>query len=705
MPIFARIARTVLVTATLLAAGALVYGVLAAKAAPRHADMREIARRAALYSPRIRRDTFGVPHILGRTDADVTFGLAYAHCEDDFATIQDVMMVSRGELAADKGASAAQIDYLVRWMRVWPDVEAHYAALPADVRRVLEAYADGINLYASQHPKQTVAHFLPVTGKDVVAGFVFKTPLFYGFPDRVGEVISAKAPLKASPIGSNGVAVAPSRSADGATRLLVNSHQPYTGAVAWYEAVLDSGEGLHVAGGFFPGSPFMLHGHNANLGWANTVNKPQLVDVYRLTINPNNKNQYLLDGAWRDFTIGDAALKVRLFGPVHVLVHKPLLWSEHGPVMRTPHGVYAFRYAGMGETRQALQYYRLDKAKTQAEWLDAMRLQALPSINYIYADQTGQIGYVYNGQYPVRKDGVDATKIEPGDRSDLIWRAYRPFSQTPQIWRPHSGYVFNSNNTPFAATGAEDALKPADYPASMGLERGMTNRALRAQETFGADSQISEASFRKYKFDVSYSRRSDMARLMRFIAALDPKGDLDLAAAKAVLAGWNLSADKENRSAALAILTFMPLEDALAKGEPVDPKPALRAAMSVLRKRYGRLDPAWGQVNRILRGTVDLPLDGGPDTFRAVYGDLQKDARLKAKAGDTFIMFVTWDRLGQLSSESIHQFGSATLDATSPHYADQTPLFADMKVKPVYFTEDQLRPHIKEDYTPQAPDR
>ena len=97
------------------------------------------------------------------------------------------------------------------------------------------------------------------------------------------------------------MAVAPSRSADGATRLLVNSHQPYTGPVAWYEAVLDSGEGWHVAGGFFPGSPFMLHGHNQHLGWANTVNGPDLVDVYKLVVNPANPNQYRLDGQWRDF--------------------------------------------------------------------------------------------------------------------------------------------------------------------------------------------------------------------------------------------------------------------------------------------------------------------------------------------------------------------------------------------------------------------
>src|SRR5450759_5377267 len=137
------------------------------------------------------------------------------------------------------------------------------------------------------------------------------------------------APL---PIGSNAVAVAPSRSADGATRLLVNSHQPYTGPVSWYEAVLDSEEGWHVAGGFFPGSPFMLHGHNEHLGWANTVNDPDLVDVYRLTLNPDNPNQYRLDGRWRDFEKTDAAIRVKLFGPLIWTFHRPVLWAAQGPV-------------------------------------------------------------------------------------------------------------------------------------------------------------------------------------------------------------------------------------------------------------------------------------------------------------------------------------------------------------------------------------
>ncbi len=683
--------------ALLVVVGLIVADQIGRPPAP---DLKALIARGDAYHVRIRRDGFGVPHVRGATDADVAFGLGYAQSEDDFATVRDVALATRGTLAAWKGKDGAVTDYLVHLMRVTETVDAGYPQLPGDVRAVLQGYADGVNDYGARHPGKLAPGLLPLTGKDIAAGFVFKTPFFYGLDDTLKTLTAPTRTGVPPPVGSNGVAVAPSRSSDGATRLLVNSHQPYVGPVAWYEAVLESDQGWHVAGGFFPGSPFMLHGHNAHLGWANTVNDPDLVDVYRLTINPANHDQYRLDGQWRAFDKFDAAIRVKLLGPLIITVHKQVLWSAHGPALRTDHGVFALRYAGLGETRQALQYYRLDKATTLAEWRAAMALQALPSINYIYADEKGDIGYIYNGLFPDRKAGIDWRGVLPGDRSDLIWRGYLPFGRVPQIWNPKSGFVFNSNNTPFAATGPADALKPADFAATMGIQTNMTNRAYRAQETFGADGHITEAAFRAYKFDIAYSARSDMAKVVAAVLALDPKGDASIVAAQKVLRDWDRRTNVDSRGAALAVLTAVPLADALKTGHVPDVRPTLLKAITTLQVHFGRIDPKWGAVNRIVRGTVDLAIDGGPDTYRAVYGAPQADGRLKAQGGDTLIMFVTWDKAGALSSQSIHQFGSATLDAASPHYADQTPLFVALKTKPVLFTEAQLAGHIKEDYAP-----
>jgi len=678
-------------------------------------DAAGLIAKAALYQARIERDTFGVPHVMGARDVDVAFGLGFAHCEDDFGTIQQVALAMRGELAASEGPKAAVSDYLVRLFRVWETVNAKYERdLPLDLRRVLEAYADGVNYYAARHPGQARRSLLPFTGKDVVAGFVFKLPFFYGL-DRVlmklnspegGSIsnhgknafLTTDAPL---PVGSNAVAVAPWRSADGATRLLVNSHQPYTGPVSWYEAVLDSGEGWHVAGGFFPGSPFMLHGHNRHLGWANTVNEPDLVDVYKLTMNPANSNQYRLDGHWRDLEKRDAPIRVKLWGPLIWTVHRDVLWAEQGPVMKTARGTFAIRYAGMGDVRAPLQYFRLNKAASLAEWRAAMRLQAIPSLNYVYADEKGNIGYIYNGAFPVRKEGLDWQGVLPGDRSDLIWRSYLPFEKEPQLWNPGSGLVFNANNTPFHATAPAGDLKAEDFSPTLGIQDDMTNRGWRAIETYGADPRITAEAFRKYKYDLAYSRRSEEAKILNEVLAVDAGNDTDLRRAHEILEKWDWMTDRANRGAALGILTVKPIMTSRVKGgQPKRPADALREAIATLKTHFGRIDPEWGQVNRLRRGKLNLPLDGGPDIFRGVYGAPQSDGTLTAVAGDTFVMFVTWDKNGKLSSESIHQFGSATLDANSRHYADQSPMFAEMKTKPVLFDQAELAGHVEADYRP-----
>ena len=695
-----RFLKWALALVAVVALGLAVVIVSDRMAQPSPPDPATLIAKAAHYNVHIVRDNFGVPHVFGHSDADVGFGIGFAHSEDDFATVQDVALATRGQLAATDGVGAATTDYLVHLFRVWETINAKYETdLPADVRRVVEAYADGVNYYAALHPDQVKPGLLPLTGKDIVAGFVFKTPFFYGLDDTLKK-LTAPVPAKL-PSGSNGMAVGPSRSADGATRLLVNSHQPYVGPVSWYEAVLQSDEGWHVAGGFFPGTPFMLHGHSEHLGWANTVNAPNLANVYKLTINPANDNQYLLDGNWRDFEVSDAALRVKIFGPLIWTVHRPVYYSAQGPVLKTDHGVFAIRYAGMGEVRQMLQYYRLNKANNLSEWRAAMAVQALPSINYIYADEKGNIGYVYNGQFPVRKEGVDWKHVLPGDRSDLIWHGYLPFDKVPQLWNPKSGFVFNSNNTPFQATAPEDDLKPGDFSPTIGIQTDMTNRAYRALENFGADRAITAAAFRKYKFDIAYSTRSDIAHLIAKLVTIDPGNDADLKRAQDILRHWDRVTNVANRGAALAILTAEPVLHAKAENEPpIDPLASLQAAIKTLKAHFGRLDPIWGDVNRIRRGKLDLAIDGGPDTYRAVYGAPQPDGTLTAEGGDTFIMFVTWDKAGKLSSESIHQFGSATLDKTSPHYADQTPLFVAMKTNPVLFTRAQLAGHIESDYRP-----
>jgi penicillin amidase/acyl-homoserine-lactone acylase len=170
-----------------------------------------------------------------------------------------------------------------------------------------------------------------------------------------------------------------------------------------------------------------------------------------------------------------------------------------------------------------------------------------------------------------------------------------------------------------------------------------------------------------------------------------------------VLRGYDMTAKAESRGAALAIATALPVVIPTFSGKPrPDPVPYFRKAAATLMKHYGRLDPTWGEVNRFRRGAIDEPASGGPDTLRAIESTAEPDGdgKFVANKGDTLIYFVEWDKAGRVSAQSIHQFGSATLDASSPHHADQAPLYLREEMKPVWLDEAEVRQHLEREYRP-----
>lgn len=680
-----------------------------------------VLEKAKQYDVRVIRDEFGVPHIYGKRDADVAFGLGYAHAEDDFETIQLVLALSRGELAAHKGLDAARTDYLVDLFRVWEDLDARYEKdLSHDVRNVLDGYVAGLNLYALEHRDQRWSNLFPVTAKDVVGGFAFRAPFFHNLDRDLAELFADERKRHISlsgketaflwtdqpdvPRGSNAVAVAPHRSEDDVTRLLVNSHQPLTGPVAWYEVRLKSEEGWNVLGALFPGAPIMLHGHNDRLGWAHTVNRPDLVDIYVLERDPKDPMRYRFDGGWKRFEQSYSTFRVKLFGPFSWPVKREVLWSVHGPVLETDHGTYAFRHPGLGEIRQIDQWYQMNKARDQESWLEAMSLNAISSLNTIYADADGKIAFIYNARMPKRDASFDWSAYLPGDDPRALWQGVEPFSKIPALINPPSGLVFNANHTPLAATGGEDELRLEDFPRSYGLETHFTNRGLRGMALWGADPSISEAEFERYKFDVRYDEESRVVQFLKPIMEMDLSDDPELREAQEILKSWDRTARQNSRGAALALLTAYKSHWEIREPneEPPSAIDAFRAAIGQLLDHHGRLDVPWGEVNRLIRGAANRGVDGGPDTLRAIYGGdmLDDKGQLNAQGGDSYIQIVEWDKAGRLKSRTIHNFGSATLDGDSPHYGDQVELFVEKGWKQVPWTMEDVLKVATRDYRP-----
>ncbi len=556
-----------------LAAYSVVACILAALTgceAPPEVDLASLIPPPGKYDVEIVRDDWGVPHIYGKTDADVAYGLAWAMAEDDFKHFYETLLMSRGMFALEAGRSGAPFDYLLHLFRFREIVEAEYEKqLSPEVRAVCEAYTDGFNHFAALHPDKVMPGVLPAVPEDIVTGFAMRTPFFFGMDRQIRGLMGAERPAAPSqpqaahaggalsremPIGSNTMAVAPRRTPDGKTHLAINSHQPYEGPVAWYEVRLKSEEGLDITGGVFPGSPVVLHGHNPDLGWAHTVNLPDLADVYELEMHPDDPNQYLFDGEYRELERSEATITVKLWGNLRIPVKRELLYSVYGPVIRRPHGVYALRFAGYGDIRQVEQWYRMGKARDLEAFESALRLRAIPSFNVGYADKKGNIWYLYNALLPLRDPQYDWRGLLPGNTSKTLWTEYLPFEKLPQVKNPESGFIQNCNSTPFRTTVGPGNPNPEDYCASLGIEGvdDMTNRALRALELYGGDESITEEEFYAYKYDWNYSKDSHAMKLREeILEALQGDADPVVQAALETLRQWDRSADPDNTGAAL----------------------------------------------------------------------------------------------------------------------------------------------------------
>ena len=669
--------------------------------------MEAKSREVTIY-----RDTWGVPHIFGKTDPDAAFGLAYAHSEDDFSTIQDVIIMVKQKSGLFKGKDGAVTDFLMEWLRIYESVDKFYHShLSPDVKLLMEGYCQGINLFAHENNDEIKLDVFPVEPRDIVMGFVFRTPMFFGLDRELESLFNltekpeiqskSKKENSPSPIGSNGFAVSPKRSENGETMLVINSHQPWDGPTSWYEAHVHSEDGWNMSGGLFPGSPVIFVGHNDSLGWVHTVNEPDLIDTYILDIHPENPDLYKFDNAWVELEKKTMSIKLKILGPFSWTIKREVLWSVYGPALQFDNGTYAIRYSGMNEIRQIEQWYRMNKSSNFSEWYKSIQMQGIPSLNTVYADYSGNIFYIYNGSFPDRQPGFDWKGYLPGWTSETLWENTIPIENIPMVRNPESGFLFSTNQTPFRVTDDLDNLSPDFYPLEWGIERHMNNRAYRAFDLFSSDTEITFEELKAIKFDLYYSEQSAMAQYINdIIKAIDVSGS-DLQEVKSVLASWNFSTHPENREAALAILSTKPflqfkyknINDAFLLEHTGN-------AAEYLKKFHGSLRVPFGNVQRLAWGETNLAIGGGPDILRAVYSRNNGDGNLIGNSGDGLFFFVKWDKNGKVSSESIHQYGSATTRPTSPHYDDQAHLFVMEKMKPVWRVKSEILKHVEAEYSP-----
>ncbi|MDC1250110.1 penicillin acylase family protein, partial [Flavobacteriaceae bacterium] len=358
------------------------------------------------------RDDYGVPHIFAPTDAEVAYGLAWAHAEDDFKTIQQGYLAGNNQLSKSIGNGGLGADFIAQFIGSEALYKERYESdISEAYKKVVEGYRQGINNYAATHPEEVlVTGFFPITTKEMIRYAQLQLFISSKGDQWVQRIINndLQYDFKAeeTPKGSNTFAFNSSKTKDGSTYLAINTHQPLDGPVSWYEAHLCSDEGTNILGALFAGSPNILIGANENLAWTHTVNQPDKTDVFALEMHPKDKLKYKVDDDYLLLETKKAKLQVRFLG-IPLQIKKKFYSSIYGPTLKNKSGFYSVRTPALFEIRALEQWWRMNKATNFTEFYKALKMEALPGYNIGYADKNDTIFYISNGLIPKRAKGYN----------------------------------------------------------------------------------------------------------------------------------------------------------------------------------------------------------------------------------------------------------------------------------------------------------
>ncbi len=659
----------------------------------------------------IARDTYGVPHIFAPTDPEVAYGLAWAHAEDDFTTIQTLMLTGKGKLATYLGKKGAPIDYVVGLLNTKATVMEQIDQLDPAFLQLIRGYLLGLEAYANAHPKDILnKHVFPISIEEYLSASVFSVAVFCGVDKALPKILNGTIPALPgfTGEGSNSIAVHSSKSASGENMLLINAHQPIEGATAFYEAQLQSEEGWNILGGLFPGAPLIFHGVTPNLAWAHTVNLQDKIDVYQLQTDKLHPGQYKVDGEW--LKLEKRKIKLSIKG-IPFPIYKTAYTSIYGPTAATPNGEYfSMRLPSLMDIGALQQWYAMNKAQNFTQFKAALTQNHLAMFNIVYADKRDTIFYISNGKMPYRNTDTSYhwNATLPGNTRATLWTKFKPLSELPQYLNPKSGYLYNTNHSPFLATAENENLNPANFDAYDGYELIHNNRSRRAKDLIDQLDKFSYADLKRIKFDrqlpakilYPYGFTSDT------LFMLDENKYPQLAPLIVSLKKWDHQAIAESNGALIYNLAYYYIPKIMAdhKNENLTTAEAVATYEYIyqfLIKNYQRLDVTLGEMQRLVRGEENWPQSGMPDVLAAVQTSPFGKAQRKMNSGDAYIGFVRFPKDGSLPLiETVNTFGASSVKG-SPHYADQRALYQAQEVKKMTLDKEEVLRKAERSYHPQ----
>lgn len=700
-------------------------------------EMNRWAQRKAAVT--ITRDDFGIPHIKGRTDADAVFGMIHAQAEDDFGRVETNFINAMGRLAETEGEAAIWRDLRMKLFIDPGELKADYARAPAWLKTLCVAWADALNHYLATHSNvrpRVINRFEPwmalsfsegSIGGDIESINLARLEAFYtGQPAKLSAV-DLGSELE-EPSGSNGFALAPSRSTSGDALLLIN---PHTSFYFRSEAKVESGQGLDAYGASTWGQFFVYQGFNRRVGWMHTSSGVDNIDEFALTVEQRGGKWHYLHGAtWRPlrektirvpFKAADGTMQTRTF----------TTWrSHHGPVIRAENGKW-IAISLMHRPVAALeQSFLRTKTTDLASYLKVASRRANSSNATLFASSKGEIAYLHPQFVPIRSNKFDWRKPVDGSDPATDWQGEHGLDQLPSVMNPGSGFAFNVNNWPWTAAGP-DSPKQAAFPKYMDAA-GENPRGPNALRLLSGDKKFDLNSLLTAAYDPYLQGFADtVPGLVKAWDALPAGAHKErLAAPVATLKGWDYRSGegsvatslamfwgdemvKRHGAAARADSAALTTYLAGAKVPDADRLAALDAAVGKLAGDFGGWDVPWGHINRFQRLTgnvnevYDDKLPSTPIGFAsgnwgslASFGSRQRDGtkRWYDDYGNSFVAVVRFGKDGP-EARAVHA-GGLNSNPASPHFRDQAERYRSHDFRPVYFTDAQLQGHVEKTYRP-----
>ena len=689
----------------------------------------------------ITRDTWGIPHIKGKTDADAVFGMLYAQCEDDFERVERNYITAVARMAETEGESFLYNDLRMRLFIDTTRAINLFATSPDWMKKLCNAFADGINYYLYTHPQvrpKLLKRFQPwmplLFSEGSIGGDIESISLndlreFYGKErGHLKEEVNDDG-LEPEPKGSNGFAIGPSKSATGNSLLLIN---PHTSFYFRSEMHVSSNEGLNAYGAVTWGQFFIYQGFNEHCGWMHTSSQADVIDYYKETIvKRGNSLFYKYGDALKPLPPEKITLRFKSdkgFATKEFTVYH----TVHGPVVAQKDTKWLSVRLMQEPVKALTQSYQRTKSVTFDDFKNTMMLRTNSSNNTVYADDQGNIGYWHGDFIPKRDPKFDWNVPVDGSDPSTDWKELHSLDEIVHIYNPANGWIQNCNSTPFTAAGPDSPDKKA-YPTYMAPD-AENSRGIHAIRVLKDASAITLDKL------ISISRDSYLPGFENLLPSLLRAYDsrqivqdsltIRLSAPIALLRSWDLRYSISSVPTTVAIFWAQRLRQDVAKRisagsdqltvlEFLDTQTseqekltALSSALRELQRDFGNWNQPWGEINRFQRltGKVESTFDDQKQSLSvpstssfwgslAAYGSRKFPGTRKmyGYVGNSFVAVVEFGK--KVKAKSVVTGGSSS-DPASVHFSDQSMLYCEGKFKDVWFYPEDFMNHAERTYYP-----